>query len=190
MANTYYSYCCGKFVEKNIERMDLIRKGIVPEKGYHCSKCHKQLTVYGNPVLPEDVQAYKDAQKNTKKHFNIKGNLVEVLPNGDLNLMGKIYKKAELGCECYDYDKKRLGYVIYDYYGKYLTSIWMDYSNTELYLANAEFEARLKQGKLCCDSLSYYNHVLNNIDELKKDGLLLSFLERKGIKVGKNGKIY
>ena len=87
MANKYYSYCCAKLVEKNSSRKDLVEKGLIPEKGHHCSRCKKPLTVYGNPIREEDKQKFLDslAYRKVMISFTTKED-VDNKANGDFRL--------------------------------------------------------------------------------------------------------
>lgn len=187
--NVYYSRCCGKYVEKNSDRMDLVNKGLIPLKGHHCSRCKKPVTVYGNFVLEEDKKAYNDEQKKIRKDNGIRGTKVEVLPNGDLYLINKVYKKAELG-EPYHHLTER--WVVCDWWGKYITTIKIEHKTGALYVENDPFVERLKKAKLACvrlESVAQFMPEETNIDILKNDDRLVGFLKNLGWKFRADGRM-
>lgn len=191
MSKTYYSYCCGKYVERNTERSDLINEGTIPTKGYHCSRCKKPLTVYGNPLLDEDKEKLKEKNRAIRVEHNIRGNKVEVLPNGDLHLINKVYKKAEIKEFIPQFKEP---WVIFDLYGNYLTAIYIEHQSGAYYIENEAFEERLKKAKLCAMGMTYYNfdkydRLITKIDDFKNNPLFKQSLIERGWKFDKNGKI-
>lgn len=187
--NVYYSRCCGKYVEKNSERMDLVRDGIIPLKGHHCSRCHKPLTVFGNFVLEEDKKAYNDEQKKIRKDNGIRGTKVEVMSNGDLYLINKLYKKAELTDAYYHLTER---WVICDWYGKYITAIKIEHKSGQLWIESDPFVERLKKAKLAAvrmESVAQFMPEETNIDVLKKDNRLVGFLKNLGWKFRADGRM-
>lgn len=186
---TYYSRCCGKYVEKNSERMDLVNQGLLPLKGHHCSRCHKPLTVFGNFVLEEDKKAYNDEQKKIRKDNGIRGTKVEVRPNGDLYLINKLYKKAELTDAYYHLTER---WVICDWYGKYITAIKIEHKSGQLWIESDPFVERLKKAKLAAvrmESVAQFMPEETNIDVLKKDNRLVGFLKNLGWEFRADGRM-
>ena len=190
MGNTYYSYCCGKYVEKNSERPDLIEDGVIPAKGHHCSRCKKPLTVYGNPLLEKDKQALKEENKKVRKDNGIRGNKVEVRVDG-LYLINKFYPKAELT------DKREPlveNWVIFDHYGNYVSAVKIEHKSSAFYVENEAFVARLKKAKLTAvrmDSFKYEPYIsqLTCIDDLKNGDILKKYLLNMGWKLDSKGRL-
>ena len=187
--NVYFSRCCGKYVEKNSERMDLVNKGLIPLKGLHCSRCHKPLTVYGNFILEEDKKAYYDELKMIRKDNGIRGSMLEVMPNGDLYFINKLYKKAELTD---GYQHLTENWVICDWWGKYITTIKIEHKSGQLWVESDPFIERLKKAKLAAvrmESIAQFMPDETNIDVLKNDNRLVGFFKNLGWKFRADGRM-
>ena len=164
MSKYYYSYCCGKYVEKNSERKDLVEKGLLPEKGHHCSRCKKLLTVYGNPINEEDKQKLKEEQRQIRKANGIRGSKIEKREDG-LFLVNKLYPYADFSdgyVHLVDY------WVLFDYYANFVACIKVVHKDGRVYIENDALDERLKKTKLCAVRIDGFRHYgLNSINDLK-----------------------
>ena len=189
MSKRYYSYCCGKLVEKNEERQDLIRDGVIQSKGYHCSRCKKPLTVYGNPALEKDKIARKKAEQKLCRDEGIRGTKVEVKPNGDLYLINKLYERAELT----DPYIPRVEYwVVFDEYANYLTAVKIKHDSMVISEEHDKFSARLKKARLCAIRMGSVKQFLTDetdIDLLKDSFLLKKILTNLGWEFRSDGRL-
>lgn len=183
MANKYWSYCCGKPVEKNSSRKDLVEKGLIPEKGHHCSRCKKPLTVYGNPIREEDKLKLKEDKKKIRKENDIKGSKMEHREDGFF-LINELYPYGELSD---GFDFKIENWVLFDYYANFVACIRVTYFDGYIPILNAKLAA----AKLYAVRMNgFLNYGLNSINDLKqKPKVLRTHLENTGWKFDKNGKL-
>lgn len=187
MSNIYYSYCCGKYVERNTECPDLIEQGVLPKKGYHCSRCKKQLTVYGNPVLEEDKQKVKEEQKKIRDDNGIRGSKVEKREDG-LFLVNKLYPYGDF---TEGYNRLTDYWVVFDYYANFVACIKIEHKNGHVYIENDALNERLKKTKLCAIRMGDFSmYGFKSINDLKdRPDILRCHLEQRGWKFDKNGKV-
>ena len=187
MKNIYYSYCCGKYVERNSECPDLVEQGVLPIKGYHCSRCKKQLTVYGNPALEEDKNQLKEDNRKIRKDNGIRGSKIEEREDG-LFLVNKLYPYADLSD---GYNHLIDYWVIFDYYANFVACIKIEHKDGRVYVENNALGERLKKTKLCAIRLGDFSaYGLNSINDLKdRPDILRNHLEQRGWKFDRNGKI-
>lgn len=175
----YYSYCCGKVVEKDVDT-----------KMYYCSRCKKPLTVYGNPTLKEDKEELKEKQKKIRKDNGICGNTVKLLENGDIYLINKWYKKVDLD---FVGSSTEEGWVLLDKKGQYVTAICVDYKSNAVYIEQDAFVERLKKAKLWAIRLSSFKfegYNLSSLEELKSNPKKLKrILMSMGWDFDKNGYV-
>lgn len=170
---TYYSYCCGKYVD----RLEGVHKR---GDGYICSRCKKAVTIYGNPKTEEEKQSLKDKCK-------VKGRGHQVLPNGDLQLIDILYKYANENTK----PNKRVSdkYVVVDEFGNYLTTILLEHDTGAFYEVREPFENRLIKERLSALSLSSANSWGYRVADLKRMGNLRPFLEKLGWRFRADGRI-
>lgn len=183
MGKYYYSYCCKKYVEKNSERPDLIDIGVFPPRGYHCSCCNKQLTVYGNPILDSDKEKLKLDNRKLRKDNFIRGSKIECREEG-FYLINELYPYGELSD---GYEPLIENWVLFDYYANFVACIRVKY--VEGYMPI--FTAKLTAAKLYAVRMNqFYKYDLNSITDLKqKPEVLKNQLEITGWKFNKNGKL-
>lgn len=183
MKNVYYSYCCGKYVERNSECPNLVEQGVLPVKGYHCSRCKKPLTVYGNPIREEDKQKLKNDNKKVRKDNGIRGSKIEHRKDG-FYLINELYPYGDFSD---GYERMIEKWVLFDYYANFVACIKVTYSDGYMPVLNE----KLKKAKLCAVRIGGFEHYgLNSINELKnRPDILRNQLESTGWKFDKNGKI-
>lgn len=183
MKNKYYSYCCGKLVEKNSDRQDLVEKGLIELKGHHCSRCKKPLTVYGNPIREEDKQKLKEDNKRIRDENAIRGSKIENRKDG-FYLINELYPYADLSD---GYIRGVEQWVLFDYYANFVACIKVAYKDGYM----SVFNEKLKKAKLCAVRIDGFRHYgLNSINDLKiRPDVLKNQLENTGWKFDKNGKI-
>lgn len=152
---TYYSYCCGKYVSPNSDRRDLVEQRLLPLKGYHCSRCHKQLTVYGNPVLEIDKYEKEEKERELRKTNGIpKTAKYEVGAKGELIFKHKTYEGVDL-----DTPKQSelwRDFVIFDTSGRFVALVRLKHKSGALYVEGEPFHMYLKAAKLSAISVDYY----------------------------------
>lgn len=170
---TYYSYCCGKYVDR---KDGVTKRG----EGYICSRCKKDLTLYGNPKNELDKIALKEKRA-------VKGRGHKVMPNGDLQLIDISYKFADESTV----PSKRVNekWVIVDLYGNYLTTILLEHETGAFYEVLEPFTNRLIKEKLCAFRLSSANGYGFKVEDLEQKGNLKPLLEKMGWKFRQDGKI-
>ena len=190
MKNIYYSYCCGKYVERNSERPDLVEQGVIPVKGHHCSRCKKPVTCYGYPKLEEDKKAWKENQKQIRKDNGIRGSKLDVRKDG-VYLINKLYPKAELTDT---YESLVDNWVLFDYFGHYVSAIKVEHKSGAVYIEQDALKERLKKARLYAvrmDGFKYEPYIsqLRCIDDLGRTDVLRQYLLNMGWKFDKNGKL-
>lgn len=164
-----FSYCCGKPVERNVNE----RTG-EKLKGYHCGRCKRLITVYGNPVTEADKQALKEKEK-------VKGRGHSIKSNGDMVLIGKVYPYIDAGKEeaskCLDY------FVIMDKEFNYLTTINMEQMGGNRPENLQDLENRLKKEKLLGHRLSSFGSRGLSVQDLEDKGVFQRVLRELGYNV-------
>ena len=160
----YYSYCCGKVVYR---KEGIHKRG----EGYYCSRCKKEVTVYGNPRNELDKIALK-------KKRAVKGRGHRVLPNGDLELIGITYKFADESTKPSKPVNEK--WVIIDNYGNFLSSILLEHDTGAFYEVLEPFENRLIKEKLASFRLKTANNLGYTVSDMKRLGNLRPLMEKLG----------
>lgn len=168
-----FSYCCGKPVRRT---EGVNKRG----EGYHCSRCKKELTLYGNPKNELDKMALKEKRA-------VKGRGHKVLSNSDLQLIDIVYKSAdeETKSEMMHSDK----WVVVDAKGNFIASIILEKNDGRVYEVFEPFENRLLKEKLAAFRLSTANYYGYYVEDMKKERNLRPLLEKMGWKFRKDGFI-
>ena len=170
---TYYSYCCGKYVD----RQEGVKKR---GEGYICSRCKKEVTLFGNPKNEEDKQTLKEKRA-------VKGRGHKVSSNGDLKLIDIVYKFADENTK----PNKKVSekWVIVDEFGNFLTSILIEHDTGAFYEVLEPLKNRLMKERLCGFRLSSANSYGLKVEDLKEKGNLRPLLEKMGWGFRADGKI-
>lgn len=168
-----FSYCCGKPVRR--------KEGVtVRGEGYYCDRCKRELTVYGNPKTEDDKLALK------QKRY-VKGRGHKVHSNGDLEMIGILYKFADENTK----PTKRVSdkWVIIDNYGNFVTCVLLEHDTGAFYEVFEPFENRLYKEKLAAFRLDAANYHGYTVADMKKNKNIRPLLENLGWEFRADGRI-
>lgn len=169
----YYSYCCGKYVDR---KEGITKRG----EGYICSRCKQELTLYGNPKSEE-------AKKALKEKRAVKGRGHKVLPNGDLQLIDTVYKFADENTVPSKQVNEK--WVIFNEYGNFIACILLEHDTGAFYEVLEPLNNRLLKERLSGIRLSTATNYGYTVKSMKEQSDLKPLLKQVGWKITKDGRI-